>query len=681
VNEVFISIRKLQFSRNEDDTTNTLEHPFPTTNMRSTNSIAKAWFLLSLVLSPVLTLAATIRSPPADNGPQSPPLNLIALTDGSLGDFPVQMLLLNGILAEMNSTIDASTPSSNKQDDKKKKKQDEQNGALAGGVMGGALAAGLANAKDGPAAAICNALAAGAGSAIGAKTGDWVDGAYPPKHNERPGEVNTENQTSTKSASNSPSSTLSVHASESSTSNHLGESMVSPFASRFVSGSVSSALSKGICNGIFKDLGKAWIPRLAEKILPPDIYRAGIAVMQKAVADGSVQVLSRTLEQANVPMHRVVDFVNSLESNIERLSAFSLDGATEMLQSDLMTAASQISDAIAAGQGSAIGPALGAVNQLGSAMGMVPNALSAANGALSPLEQFEGITQQLSNLNSMASSLSSNSAFRKQAQPVIDALHSAVSNAVRNGAQNLKGVGAILRGALGSFAPHHSGGQQKVHDITKTHHITITKYETSCTTKTDQPTRTKTHHVTETDYTTATDRVTKTKTTQVKETQLATKTRFTTVKVPVITLVTKTKNQHSTGVPSSSSWGWSFAVGQSGTDMICEVGLSIHFSCFGSVDDPIEYQAVYGNKYEKCLESGHPAHCFDHRIPTGSDTLIAADFAGHFSGVACAAGASKVQCWGTPMQSTVRYWKLNSEQLDTCKRDYYKCRRGAVVWG
>lgn len=108
--------------------------------------------------------------------PDNTKLDIVGLADGSLGFLPAQMLVYQGLLAQLKADNTASTLTATQDEDgaqeKKTKAQKEgDGGAVLGNTIGGAIAGGIGNINKGPLAALCNAATIGVGSAIGAKTG------------------------------------------------------------------------------------------------------------------------------------------------------------------------------------------------------------------------------------------------------------------------------------------------------------------------------------------------------------------------------------------------------------------------------------------------------------------------------------------------------------------------------
>jgi hypothetical protein len=608
----------------------------------------------------------------------TPAMNLTALSDGSLGNIPAQMLLFQAVLSEMNGTAAVPSPTldGNKQevdDDKKeaenKKSQDKNNGAVVGSVIGGALAAGLAD-TDSPAKALCKALAVGAGSAMGAKTGQLIGSAYPPPEDDK-----QENNTATDTFS---SSTTAAEPSQSSEPNEFGTGMVGPGLGNFVGTGVSAGLGKGICDGLFGDAGK-WFSKIAKQFLPPDMYDAGKIAMKEALANGRTQILTRAMENAGVPVHQASQFVNELERDLQRVQDFGLDGVAEELQRDLLNGASQIADVIAAGQGTVIAPALGAMGQLGTVTGLV---FSTAPLASTPIQQFSGLTGQLFHLNTMASSFSPGNQVFQKAQPIVEELQNAASQAVQDGSSALKNVGKELKNALDLFVPHHD--EEKVHHVTKTHvvtetsHVMKTYHKTNHITDTEHANAPQSHHVTKTDHVTKIDYVTKTQ--YVKETQTITRTKEEKYKVTSTVTKTKTKEEKvtSTTTKTKEVKGTTAPVPgimdpslfRLGTNAVCHLNNDRHLRCFGQGKHLVDYDEVSDSKFKKCVKK-NDANCFDKKM--GGPVQYFADRDDKIRGVACAVKGAGAMCWGTPNHGAVTYKKLDGKKFNQCLYNVKKC--------
>lgn len=131
----------------------------PSSSLRST-WLRPVFFLLYVLLAVGRANAATraeARSlspwqseiPQPDNSdvislpPPSPELNFTALLDGSLGDLPVDMLLLDGVLVEMRSTNTPSESAPEHTPNDAATTQNTENGAVVGSTLGSALSNGL----------------------------------------------------------------------------------------------------------------------------------------------------------------------------------------------------------------------------------------------------------------------------------------------------------------------------------------------------------------------------------------------------------------------------------------------------------------------------------------------------------------------------------------------------------
>jgi hypothetical protein len=623
--------------------------------------------LFGLALLTCIPGAAARVGPPINRRFSVPVANLTALSDGSLGNIPAQMLLYQAVLVKMNRTATAPPPSSDvdKQEgsgDQKeaedKKKRDKKNGAVLGSVLGGALATGLADA-DNPARALCKALVVGASSAVGVKTAQLIGSAQ-----ENDEEENTNTDVSS-------SSTVVAQPLHSSQPNDFGAGMVGPSVGKFVGTGVSAGLGKGICDGLFGDAGK-WFLKIANQFLPHDIYDVGKIAMEEALANGRIQILARAMENAGVPVHQASQFVNELDRNLQRFQDFGLDGVAEELQRDLLNGASQIADVIAAGQGAAIAPALEAMDQLGVVIGLASSTVPFMG---TPVQQFQGLTDQLSQFNAIASSFSPGTQIFKQAQPIIKELHDAASRAVEDGSGALKNVGKGVKSSLGLFAPHHE--KEKVHHVTKTHVFTQTHHVTKTHHETDH--MTKTDHASKTDHVTKTDHATKTQ--LVKETQTFTKTEEEKHKVTTTVTVTKTKEVKTTatktktkgvkvtvipaapGVKDPSLFNLS-------SNVVCHLNKERHLQCFGTDKNAVKYDEVSDKTFKKCVGKNE-AKCFDKHM--NGPVRYFADRDDKIRGVACAMKGTGVMCWGTPKHGAVKYKTLKQQKFNECMYNVKEC--------
>ncbi|KAL1597010.1 hypothetical protein SLS60_008592 [Paraconiothyrium brasiliense] len=680
--------------------------------------------LVGLILPFVSSLFTPLKpQSSAVPDPATPQLDLNALTDGSIANVPIQALLLHGLVAEQQQKAAAAASKQWKsEDDDAQEKVDTANGGIAGGVMGSALSGGIMNAHKGPVIALCNALTSGAGTAIGPSVKEEVGGAA---------EKNATKQTQGDQNHGPEISTGTDQASE---PHHIAAAVPGPLLGNFVGATVSTSLSRGICEGAFQKWGMKWVPKIAQEAIGPEMYGEGLEAAQKVLANKRFRTVQQIMQEAGVPVDRAVNFISDLQAEISHLP-LQLDGAIASLQSEVVNGASQISDAIAAGRGATIGPALNAVNQVGA---LSPMCAFAAGGlsrrmlcqqpssSASPVQQFEALTNQLSQLNRMASSLFPGTQLLREVQPVIGGLQHSASQAVQGGHTLLKGAGSIARNSLSAIldliAPFHdSKGEVK---FTKTHHVTKTHYATQThevtrthhVTKDHQVTEThhvtKTHEVTEIHHGTKTHEITKThlktKTTTATETETRTKTKTKTEHVRetdhITRLHTKTASKTVTGTarnpvskptaisgPSqlrlTADRDWQ-SIGIGTGDAINERTIYCynkngHFSCYGTVRSPINYHEVKDKKFEKCVQGRQPwddnsgwgsgglpfglATCFSKSMPKGHPSWWISDNGRKRRGVVCAGGdGGQIQCWGTPKHSTVRYKKMTSGELDKC---------------
>ncbi|KAF1954986.1 hypothetical protein CC80DRAFT_549707 [Byssothecium circinans] len=644
-------------------------------------------------------IAQAARVPPGQALPsQSSSLNLSALTSGSLGDTAATTLLVDGILAESNKTVNTSPASSetsdtSEADQEKKDHHNQQNGVVVGATMGSAITSGLTSAKDGPTAALCEAVVRGATTALSSEAGLLIGDALNPPH-----ERNEEKPNSTSTAPNTSSSAepMSSHGSK------FGTGMVAPLAGGLVGGAVGHGLAESICKGVFDD--KGWLPKMLKDSLEPGMHSKGKKIIEESFSSASSVIVNSALVEAGVSPYLASQFTSSLQNSIGSLSGLSLDRAAEALQRNILQGASQISDVVAAGNAAAIAPELGAINQIGAATGIMPSPV----GSFTPVQQFERFAKQIAHRSNLASSLSPGNKGLDGLKKVSNDLSKSASRAAKLGAGALRGVGGGIKSALHLIpAPFGSHGKEKVHHITKTHTKTETLKMTYLLTATNifhktataadhvRTTKTVTAHVTKLHTATKTtiNHVTRTRTSVAKITQKAkvTSTRWITkTKKATVTstaTITKTlakteKAKHTAKPvvqPISQAAGidprWS---SYSTEHILCRSDSHQHLRCFGTAKHGIKYHSVKDKKYEKCAERDYGgAHCFDKKLFEKLPLINLRDNWRKVRGVACAEvgwGKHQMVCWGTPNRSTVKYKEINAKKWLTCWQNADECK-------
>jgi hypothetical protein len=597
---------------------------------------------------------------------------------------PAAMFALQGILAEFHAQGKPEEPAQDSEKAiKDKAKKDGNNGAIVGNTIGGALVAGLMNAPKDPVQALCSALIIGAGSALGAKTSQWTGEAM-----NDPGEPGDND-------------------------NEFGKGMVSPFAGNFVGTGVCIGLGEAICGNLDKIAG---IPVLA-------------STARAALGNGAPFIVRTLLRTAGATEVGATMFTSQLTNTILGLNHFNMPDVATELQRSLIRGAANVADAIGAGQGAALQPALAAMSQTGFLPGMPAGALDAPTGTA--INALQAITSQLTAFNGLAETISGISQeVNNGLKTAVSDLHGAVTkekkafeDALKSGEKvvqdhALKGIGKTVGGALskldpfGRYGGKKKSGEKKVDHVTKTRWVEATKTQKVNKTKTEtahtlvrvQSTQvkdaTRTSHKTVTDSVRSTQTVfktvkstetikktetvtkikTKEKEVKVKVTQ--TKTKEKEVKHTTIVTATKTKKMKPTVAPAvlkvlsidpsltkfQSPDGKTLAVCKPNKDKV---------NCYGiQKNSPIQYNHFKDKKFEKCIRDGLKAKCFDKHFPDHSRVSFWSDKNKKIRGNACVAphkNNQKIQCWGTPSGSHVKWHNLKQDKYEKCVQDASKC--------
>jgi hypothetical protein len=495
--------------------------------------------------------------------------------------------------------------------------------------------------------------------------------------------------------------------------NEFGKGMISPFAGNFVGTGACIGLGEAICGSLDKIAGITLLARTARAVL----------------GNGAPFIMHTLLRTAGATEVGATMFTSQLTNTVLGLNHFNMPDVATELQRSLIRRAANVADAIGAGQGAALQPALAAMSQTGFLPGMSAGALNAPTGTA--LDALQAVTSHLTALNGLAETISGISQeVNNRLKTAVSDLHDAVTrekkafeDALKSGEKvvqdhALKGIGKTVDGALSRLTPFSqeggkkNSGEKKVDHVTKTRWVEATKTQKVEKTKTEtahtlvrvQSTQvkdtTKTSHktvtdsvrstqiifktVTSTETIKKTESVTKTKTKEkevkVKVTQ--TKTKEKEVKHTTIVTATKTKEMKPTGAPAVLnvlSFDPSLTRFQRPDGKILAICKpdKDNVDCYGTEkSSPIQYNHFKDKKFEKCIKGGLKAKCFDKHFPDHSRVSFWSDNNKKIRGNACVAPHKKdqkIQCWGTPSGSHVKWHNLKPDKYEQCVQDANKC--------
>ncbi|ORY17921.1 hypothetical protein BCR34DRAFT_583196 [Clohesyomyces aquaticus] len=214
--------------------------------------------------------------------------------------------------------------------------------------IGATILARLKDVNKNPVQALCNALAAGATSALSAKAGQWAKSAFP----------ESANTTDSSDSTATDASPLEQGMMPACISICLCEQLNKKIEGEEDSDTGEECLVEEAAVGLDQRMpGKC-----ASEEMAKDLGR-------EMIRKGTCRILDRVLDRAGVPMTNAAHFASELENSLRTVNTVDLRAAVPLLETRLLSGTSVISNMIATGSVAGLQLGLKALTQKGAVNG------------------------------------------------------------------------------------------------------------------------------------------------------------------------------------------------------------------------------------------------------------------------------------------------------------------------